>query len=106
MEKASRVLMARADFFWDDVGAWDALDRGWARDDAGNVSVGDAVLIDATNNIIYNEPGAAKMAVAAVGVRDLIIVVSEDGVLVAPKERAQDVKKAVAALKARGAKQL
>jgi mannose-1-phosphate guanylyltransferase len=106
MEKARNVKVVRAAFGWDDVGAWDALDRAWAHDAAGNVTAGDPVLIDTRDSIVYNEPGAAKMAVAVIGVEGLAVVVSPDGVLVVPKERAQDVKKAVAELKKRGAGQL
>ena len=105
MEKARRVVMVRADFPWDDVGAWDALDRCFARDSGGNVTVGDPVLIDSRDCIVYNEPGSGRMAVAALGVKDLVIVVSEDAVLVVPKDRAQEVKKAVAKLKEKGAGQ-
>lgn len=106
MEKAKGVMMAQASFPWDDVGSWDALDRGWPRDAQGNVSIGAPVLIDSSNNIVYNEPGLEHMAVAAVGVRDMIIVISRDAVLIAPKDRAQEVKKAVAELKSRDARQI
>lgn len=106
MEKAGKVMMARAGFGWDDVGAWDALDRAWPHDSAGNVASGDPVLIDTRDSIVYNAPGAAKMAVAVIGVEGLVVVVSEDGVLVVPKDRAQDVKRAVTELKKRGAGQL
>lgn len=106
MEQAGGVAMAKATFAWDDVGAWDALDRGYAHDTQGNVTVGDPILIDTRDCIVYNEPGAARMAVAVVGVEGLTVVVSADGVLIVPKERAQDVKKAVTELKKRGAGQL
>ncbi|MEN6625707.1 MAG: sugar phosphate nucleotidyltransferase [Candidatus Sumerlaeia bacterium] len=106
MEKARHVLMARADFPWDDVGAWDALARSFPADAAKNVTIGDPILIDTRNSIVYNEPGAEKMAVAAVGVDNLIVVVSADGVVVIPRDRAQDVKKIVAELKLRKAGQL
>jgi mannose-1-phosphate guanylyltransferase len=106
MEKARNVMVARADFQWDDVGALDALARNLPADAAGNVAVGDPVLIDAKDCIVYNEPGAEAMAVAAVGVEGLAIVVTRDGVLVIPRERAQDVKKVVAELNRRDAGQL
>ena len=106
MEKAKQVLMTRANFAWDDVGAWDALDRGWPRDAQGNVVVGDPVLIDVKNSVVYNEPGAERMAVSVIGVEGLAVVVSADGVLIVPKDRVQDVKKAVKEMKARGATQL
>jgi mannose-1-phosphate guanylyltransferase len=106
MEKGKNVRMVRARFPWDDVGAWDALERALPRDGKGNVSVGDPILIDARDNIVYNEPGAADMAVAVIGVEGLVVVASPDGVLVVPKGRAQDVKKAVEALKAGGGRHL
>lgn len=106
MEQARRVVMACAEFPWDDVGAWDALDRTQPHDAQGNVAIGEPVLVDTRNCVVYNEPGAEKMAVAAMGVENLAIIVSEDGVLVIPKERAQEVRKAVELLKQRNAKQL
>lgn len=106
MEKARRVVMARAAFDWDDVGAWDALDRGYPHDEAGNVTSGDPVLIDTRDCIVYNEPGAEKIAVATIGVEGLAVIVSEDGILVVPKDRAQDVRQAVAKLKERGGRQV
>jgi mannose-1-phosphate guanylyltransferase len=106
MEKARRVQVTRAAFAWDDIGAWDSLDRTRAHDAAGNVCIGGPVMVASRGCIVYNEPGAERMAVAAVGVENLAIIVAEDGVLVAPKDRAQDVREAVAILKARGAKQV
>lgn len=106
MEKARRVVVTPADFPWDDVGSWDALDRTQAHDAQGNVAIGDPVLIDTQDCVVYNEPGGEKMAVAAIGVENLAIIVCEDGVLVTPKDRAQEVRKAVDLLKKRGARQL
>ncbi|HQE82996.1 MAG TPA: sugar phosphate nucleotidyltransferase [Candidatus Hydrogenedentes bacterium] len=106
MEHARRVVMARAEFPWDDIGAWPALDRTMARDSRGNAGRGEPVLIDCDNCIVYNEPGSGKVAVGVVGCEDLIVVVTSDGVLVAPKDRAQDVRLVVAELKARGTGQV
>lgn len=106
MEKARRVMMVRADFDWDDIGAWDALDRTHPHDGDGNVLVGAPVVVDTKNCIVYNDAGPDKMAVAVVGVEDLAVIVGADGVLVIPKNRAQDVRKAVAGLKERNAPQL
>ncbi len=105
MEHARRVVMARAEFAWDDIGSWPALDRTMTRDAHGNVGVGDPVLIDCEECIIYNEPGGDHVAVGVIGCRDIIVVVTSDGVLVAPKDRAQDVRKVVGELKVRGAPQ-
>ncbi|HRU07267.1 MAG TPA: mannose-1-phosphate guanylyltransferase [Candidatus Brocadiia bacterium] len=106
MEKARRVLMARADFEWDDVGAWDALERAMPLDKAGNAAVGGPALVDCRGCVVCNAAGPEKMAVAALGVEGLVVVVCEDAVLVAPKARAQEVKKVVALLKERGARQV
>ncbi|MCC6794952.1 MAG: mannose-1-phosphate guanylyltransferase [Candidatus Hydrogenedentes bacterium] len=106
MEHAKRVAMARAEFPWDDVGAWTALDRSYSKDDRGNVTVGDPVVVDAENCIVYNDAGPDALAVSVVGAKDLVVVVTNDSVLVIPKDRAQDVRHAVQELKKRNAKQL
>ncbi len=104
MEKAQRALVVRADYPWDDVGAWTSLDRTRTHDAQGNVAEGGPVLIDTTNSIIYNAAGPDAMAVSVVGMDNVVVVVSPDGVLVIPKDRAQDVRHAVAELKKRGGK--
>lgn len=106
MEKAKKVLVARAPFAWDDVGAWPALDRTHPHDDQGNVLVGKPVAVDCSNCIIYSEgePGAREVAV--VGAKDLVVVVCDDAVLVVSKDRAQDIREAVAEMKRRGSKHI
>ena len=106
MEHAKQVVVVRADYPWDDVGAWTSLDRTREHDEHGNVARGGPVLIDTHNSIVYNDAGAEEMAVSVVGMDSVIVVVSKDGILVIPKDRAQDVRHAVAELKARGAKQV
>lgn len=106
MEKARRVAVVPATFAWDDIGSWDALDRSHPKDADGNVTSGNPVLVDTRDCIVYNEAGAERIAVAALGVQDLAIIVSEDAILVIPKDRAQEVRKIVDQLKQRDAKQL
>lgn len=106
MEHAKRVAVVRADYAWDDVGAWTSLDRTREHDAEGNIVHGQPVLMDCRDCIVFNDAGPEKMAVSVVGVEDLVVVVSEDGVLVIPKDRAQDVRLAVAELKARAARQV
>ncbi|MFC1539282.1 mannose-1-phosphate guanylyltransferase [Candidatus Latescibacterota bacterium] len=101
MEKADRVLVIKADFGWDDVGAWDALARTVPADEHGNVTIGDSVIIDSENCIVYNEQGPEKMNVGVIGVEGLAVIISGEGVLVLPKEKAQDVRRVVAELKKR-----
>lgn len=100
MERAENVYVLPADFPWDDVGAWDALERTHARDASGNVVVGDAVLLDTERSIVFNEAGE-EMAVALVGVNDVIVATTRDGILVCRKDRAQDVRRVVAELRRR-----
>jgi mannose-1-phosphate guanylyltransferase len=106
MEGARNVLVVPGRFAWDDLGAWDALDRSFPQDHHGNVTVGDPVLIDSEDCIVYNAPGAAKIEVAAVGLDNVVIVVAEDAVLVVRKDQAQKVKQAVAELKRRGSSRI
>jgi mannose-1-phosphate guanylyltransferase len=106
MEHAKNTVVVRADFDWDDVGSWTSLDRTRQHDEAGNVVHGDAVLVDSHDCIVYNDADADAMAVSVVGARDLVVVVSKDGVLVTPKEHAQEVRHAVSELRARGSNQV
>lgn len=100
MERAGNVHVIPANFAWDDVGAWDALARTRTPDAQGNVADEGTVLVDARNCIVYDATGGA-MAVAVVGLEDAIVAVTKDGVLVCRRDRAQDVKRAVAALRER-----
>lgn len=106
MEQARHVEVLPANFPWDDVGTWDSLDRTRPLDEHENVSAGGAVLVDVHHSIVLNDAGPDKMAVALIGVSDLIVVVADDAVLVVHKNRAQDVRRAVQDLRKRGAKQL
>ena len=85
------VAMVRADFAWDDLGAWDALARVQPVDDSGNVIVGEVQSIDTTQSVIIS----AGLRVATIGLSEIIVVASKDGVLVCPKGRAQEVRRLV-----------
>ncbi len=100
MEHAKRVVVARASFPWDDVGAWPALDRTYPHDSRGNVLVGNPVVIDSEDCIVYNEAGE-DMAVSVVGMDNVVVVVTKDAVLVIPKRQAQEVRTAVRELRRR-----
>lgn len=94
MERADRVYMLEGDFGWNDIGSFDALPALYNSDDNGNVVRGESVLIDSRENIVIGE----KKMIACVGVEDLIVVDTEDALLVCRKDRAQDVKEVVATL--------
>jgi mannose-1-phosphate guanylyltransferase len=95
MEKAEGVLMARGDFGWSDVGAWSSLADIWTQDEAGNAIKGDSLILD-SQNCLVNNPGKLT---ALIGVKDIIVVDTEDALLVAHKSQDQKVKDAVEALK-------
>lgn len=105
MEKARRVAMVRAQFAWDDVGTWASLDRTRPADAQGNVTFGEPVLVDCRNAVVYNAPGKQRMAVGVVGMENVVVVATEDAVLVLPKDRAEEVKRIVQELKRRDAPQ-
>jgi len=89
MEKADNVVVANGDFDWDDVGDWPAVERHFAKDANGNVARGEFVGLDATNCVVI---GDGMHVVAAVGVRDLVIVHTPDATLVCRKSEAQKVR--------------
>ena len=83
---------------WSDVGAWDALWQVLPKDDRGNVSQGDVLLQNCDNTLALSE----GRLIACVGVSDLVVVETADAILVSHKDKTQDVKKIVDALKAKG----
>lgn len=91
MEKASNCAVVGADFGWSDIGSWKAMSELYASDEAGNRIQGKAVLVESKNCFVQ---GGDRL-VAAVGVDDLVIVDTEDAVLVAHRDRVQDVKEVV-----------
>jgi mannose-1-phosphate guanylyltransferase len=101
MEKAAGLAVVPGDFGWNDVGSWQSAWELGAPDSAGNALSSGAVAIDAKNNLVRTL-GKGKKVVALVGVNDLVVVETEDAILVIPRDRAQDVKLVVEALKAAG----
>jgi len=106
MEKARNVLVLISDFGWDDIGTWDSFDRIGFPDENGNLAAGEPVIIDARNCIVYNDAGQENISVGVLGVDGLAVVVTSDGVLVIPKDRAQDVRAVVSELARRKSKSI
>lgn len=94
MEKTQSAAVVTCEIGWSDVGSWAALWEIGDRDEQGNVILGDVVLHDVENSYIRSE----KRLITAIGVRDLVIVETEDAIMVAPRERSQEVKEIVARL--------
>jgi mannose-1-phosphate guanylyltransferase len=99
MERADRVVTVPAAVGWDDVGSWAALPALHGVDDHGNTVTGAAVIVDGSGNIAI---GDDDTLIAIVGVSDVVVVKSGNAILVVPKASAQDVRKIVDALSARG----
>lgn len=95
MEKTARAAVVTADIGWSDIGSWRALWEVSDKDGQGNAVRGDVLLEDVHNSLIRSE----HTLVAAIGLRDTMVVETADAVLVAPMDRSQDVKKIVDKLK-------
>jgi mannose-1-phosphate guanylyltransferase/mannose-6-phosphate isomerase len=95
MEKTDAAMVLPVDIGWNDVGSWSALWEVSEQDGGGNAHHGDVISVDSRNSYAY-----ARRLVALVGVDDLVVVETDDAVLVARKDKVQQVKDVVAQLKA------
>ena len=98
MEKTSRGFVVPLACGWSDVGSWSSLWEALDKDEQGNVALGDVLMEDCKNSLVFGE----DHLVAAVGIDDLIVVDTKNATLVAPKDRAQEVKSIVNKLKLAG----
>jgi mannose-1-phosphate guanylyltransferase len=101
MEKAEDVLVVPGDFDWSDLGSWDALWEVSEKDENGNAVRGSFIGIDAGASLVHS-PGKL---VAIVGVRDLIVVETDDALMICRRGRSQDVRKVVEILEKKGLKE-
>ena len=99
MERAPNVSVVPVDMGWSDVGSWDALWRVLPADAAGNVLRGAGALIGCRNSMVRNEGGPF---VAALGLQDMVVVATADAVLVAPRDRSEDIRAVVERLEQQG----
>lgn len=95
MERADAAAVVPVSFAWDDLGAWDAIERVVATDDDGNARLGDGLAVDAADNVVVSDDSHVSL----VGVDGLCVVAWDDRVLVVPKEEAQRVREVVASLR-------
>ena len=95
MEKAENIYTLPASFGWDDVGNWLAVERINHTNEYGNYIEGDVITIGTKASTICG----GKRLIAAVGVEDLIVVDTDDAVLICAKDSTQDVKKVIENLK-------
>jgi mannose-1-phosphate guanylyltransferase/mannose-6-phosphate isomerase len=99
MEKAQNLVAVPYASKWSDLGGWDAVWLESEPDTSGNVTSETAHAIECSNSLLRSESGSQQ--VVGLGLNDIMAIAMPDAVLVAPKERAQDVKKAVALLKSK-----
>ncbi|MBC8064209.1 MAG: mannose-1-phosphate guanylyltransferase, partial [Chlorobia bacterium] len=90
LEKATQVYTVAGEFPWDDVGAWDALERSMPVDTDANMVHGPALVVDSVGTIVYNDE--PNVLVTAIGLEDLVVVVTRGAVMICPKSQAQRVK--------------
>lgn len=95
MEHTSEAVVVPVDMGWNDVGSWSALWDVSEQDEAGNSQSGDVMMFDCKKSYVYSQ----TKLVAGLGLDNMVVVETDDAVLVAPKEKSQDVKKIVSELK-------
>lgn len=97
MQRTNKAVVLQTDFVWDDIGSFNSLERFLNRDESGNI-ISDSCheFIDVRNSIVVGN-GDRKL-IAAIGIKDLLIVDTEDVLLVCPRERSQEIKDLVSKL--------
>ena len=95
MEKADRVLVVEASFDWDDVGTWQAVARYFKKDEQGNAANRALMALDSSDNIIFND---GETTIALLGVSNLIVVRTDDAILICHRHEAERIKNLVAKL--------
>ncbi|MCX8015203.1 MAG: mannose-1-phosphate guanylyltransferase, partial [candidate division WOR-3 bacterium] len=88
LEKSDNIIVVKANFVWDDVGSWLALERHFVKDNLGNVIIGKIALKDTEKSIIVSDYGI----IATMGIKNLIIVQTKDATLIISKDKASELK--------------
>jgi mannose-1-phosphate guanylyltransferase len=101
LEKAHNVVVADGTFAWDDLGSWNALAHHLQADASGNGARADLVQVDASNNLVFDARSASRRTpICLVGLRDTIVVQTDDATLIAHKSQSQKIKDLVRLLAA------
>ena len=98
MEKAKNVYVIKAGFAWSDLGSWDEVYRIKPKDKTGNIISANSFVKDSSGNLVMSP----DTFVGLIGVKDMIVVNTKDGLLICKKERSQEVKELVDYLKRKG----
>ncbi len=91
LEKMKNIIVVKANFIWDDVGNWQALERHFTKDKQGNVIIGKIFSQDTKNTIIVND----KDIIATMGINNLVIVKTGDALLIISKDKTSDLKEII-----------
>lgn len=91
LEKTKNVVMAKANFYWDDLGSWISLERILPKDADGNIVKGKAINLHTKHSIIYNG-NSDQITVATLGIHDLVVAISRDVILIMDKKESQNLK--------------
>ena len=97
MEKADNVVVIDGEFGWNDVGSWDTLGVMYNEDENGNISKGENIMLDTKNSVVFGN----KRLIATIGLDSIVVVETDDAILVCDKNKAQSVKDVVDILKER-----
>ncbi len=95
MEKSDNIYTLPGSFGWDDVGSWLAMERIRKTNEYGNIIDGDVITINTGSSIIIGK----KKLIALVGVKDLVVVDTDDATLICAKDSTNDIKKVIENLK-------
>ncbi|PKM75459.1 MAG: mannose-1-phosphate guanylyltransferase [Firmicutes bacterium HGW-Firmicutes-17] len=95
MQREEKIYMIKSSFRWDDVGNWNAVGE-YLKNENSNQILGEALLSDSYNNIVFNE---GKAVIVGLGIDDLVVVNTADAILIARKDRVQEIKKIIELLK-------
>lgn len=98
MEHSDRVVTLPMDVYWNDVGAWDSFFEVMGKDAAGNLAIGDVITLDTHDTLVMSD----NRLIATIGITDLLVVETDDAILIARRQDAQRVKDVVEELKQGG----
>ena len=102
MEKSENVYSTKGDFDWSDVGSWETAYQLTEHDDDGNTKIGDVYTLKSSNSYIFSP----KKFTAAIGIHNLIVIETEEALLICNRKNSQDVKSIVDSLKLNNRKEL
>lgn len=101
-EKTQRGVMVPLDLYWNDVGSWDALYEVLDKDSSGNAIKGDCISVNCSDSLLWGQ----SRLIAGIGLKDIMVVETDDVILVAQKGESQHVREIVNRLKARGRREV